>query len=275
MRPGKRLKPTYETSGNSKVCRGPIIDFTHPEQMFVNHRDFPLSAQIVDWADDEQPGMRIVRLFSDMYDDIDKALHTIGKTPLPPYIKDYGGNIEMYQTVYSKNESSAAAPTAGLHFTDELIDFCKKRGVGFATVELEVGIDTFRPVDEDDPRDHKMHTEMFSISQKTIDAIEQTKAAGGRVVAVGTTSVRTLESAFNKETGKLEAFNRKPTSLFILPGYKFNVVDSLITNFHIPESTLMMLVSAFAGYDNIMNAYKHAVNKRYRFLSFGDSMFIV
>lgn len=155
----------------------------------------PLSAQIVDWGASDQPGLRAVRLFTDICKSVDEALHKIGKTPLPPYIKDYAGDMEMYQTVYSKNETSAAAPTAGLHFTDELIDFLKNRGVNFKSVELEVGLDTFRPVDEKDPRNHKMHTELYSISQDTIDAIERTKASGQKVVAVGTTSVRTLESA--------------------------------------------------------------------------------
>ena len=217
--------------------------------------------------------MRTVRLFSDVYD-VDTALHEIGKTPLPPYIHDYSGNMEMYQTVYSANESSAAAPTAGLHFTDELIDRIKDKGVNFETVELEVGIDTFRPVEVDDPKDHKMHTELYSISQKTINAIEETKAKGNRVIAVGTTSVRTLESAFDLKENKLKPCNRHATSLFILPGYRFNVVDAIITNFHVPESTLMMLVSAFSTRENILNAYKHAIDSEYRFLSFGDSMFI-
>lgn len=216
--------------------------------------------------------MRTVRLFCDS-GDVNAAMHEIGNTPLPPYIHGYCGNMEMYQTVYSANESSAAAPTAGLHFTDELIQKIKDKGVNFETVELEVGIDTFKPVDEEDPRDHKMHTELYSISASTINAINKTKAAGNRVIAVGTTSVRTLESAA-AETGSLQEKCREATSLFILPGYKFKVVDALITNFHVPESTLMMLVSAFAGYEHIMDAYKHAVDSKYRFLSFGDSMFI-
>lgn len=201
-------------------------------------------------------------------------MHKVGATPLPPYIHGYSGNMEMYQTVYSARESSAAAPTAGLHFTEDLINKLKVMGVNWATVELEVGIDTFKPVDVDDPKDHKMHSETYSISQDTIDAIEKTKANGGRVIAVGTTSVRTLESAFDTDKNKLLPKYRESTRLFILPGYKFNVVDALITNFHVPESTLMMLVSAFAGYDNIINAYKHAVSEKYRFLSFGDAMFI-
>lgn len=244
--------------------KGPIVDFEKDGKVI-------LSAEIVDWANSDQAGMRTVKLTSENCD-IDKALHIIGNTPLPPYIHGYTGNMEMYQTVYSTNESSAAAPTAGLHFTDSLIEKIKNKGVNFETVELEVGIDTFKPVDEEDPKDHKMHTEMYSVSESTIDAINKTKASGGRVIAVGTTSVRSLEScAADKE---LMPKFRQPTSLFILPGYKFKVVDALITNFHVPESTLMMLVSAFAGHDNIMKAYKHALDCKYRFLSFGDSMFI-
>lgn len=273
VRPGKRLKPVSvseklnTTRSNSAQTYGPVVDFCDKNNQVI------LSAEIIDWAAKTQPGMRTVRLFSEKHS-VNEALHIIGHTPLPPYIHDYNGNFEMYQTVYSTNESSAAAPTAGLHFTNELINKLKNKGVQFETVELEVGIDTFRPVEVDDPHDHKIHTELYSIPQKTIDAIEKTKAAGNKVIAVGTTSVRSLESAYNAEVGKLEPCSRKPTSLFILPGYKFNVVDSLITNFHVPESTLMMLICAFAGYDNVMNAYKHAVQSKYRFLSFGDAMFI-
>lgn len=196
----------------------------------------------------------------------------MGATPLPPYIHGYTGNMEMYQTVYSRNESSAAAPTAGLHFTEELIARLREKGVGWATVELEVGIDTFKPVTEDNPKDHIMHSERFSVPQSTVDSIKATKKKGGKVIAVGTTTVRSLESA--SRSGTLKSVTHESTNLFILPGYKFNCVDSLVTNFHVPESTLMMLVSAFGGYDNIMSAYKHAVDSKYRFLSFGDAMFI-
>lgn len=178
----------------------------------------------------------------------------------------------MYQTVYSRSESSAAAPTAGLHFTEELIARLREKGVGWATVELEVGIDTFKPVTEDNPKDHIMHSERFSVPQSTVDSIKATKKKGGKVIAVGTTTVRSLESA--SRSGTLKSVTHESTNLFILPGYKFNCVDSLVTNFHVPESTLMMLVSAFGGYDNIMSAYKHAVDSKYRFLSFGDAMFI-
>lgn len=273
VKPGKRLKPVSlanslkTTMSKSSGKTGPIVDFYSHDNTVI------LSAEIIDWASNDQPGMRTICLTSSSFS-VNDALHKIGNTPLPPYIHNYKGNMEMYQTVYSANESSAAAPTAGLHFTNKLIDKLKSKGINFANLELEVGIDTFRPVSVEDPKDHKIHTELYSISQNTIDAINRCKSEGHKVVAVGTTSVRSLESAFNKDLSCLEPCNRKATSLFILPGYKFNVVDAMITNFHVPESTLMMLVSAFAGYDNIMNAYKHAVNENYRFLSFGDAMFI-
>lgn len=262
VKPGKRLKPGT----------GAVVDFCDENGNIV------LSAEVVDWARNGQRGERVARISTEL-DSLDEALHAVGKTPLPPYIKDYAGDDELYQTVYSKNESSAAAPTAGLHFTEELIDACRAKGIEWATVELEVGLDTFRVVDEEDPLTHKMHTEFFSIPESTVAAIERCKARGGRVVAVGTTSVRSLESAaaLARDTGSealLEACDREATSLFIYPGYEFQVVDALITNFHVPRSTLMMLVSAFAGYDNIMRAYEHAVDERYRLLSFGDAMFI-
>lgn len=262
VKPGKRLKPGS----------GAVVDFCDPNGAVV------LSAEIVDWAKNAQKGERVARLTTEL-DSLDEALHAVGKTPLPPYIKDYTGDDELYQTVYSKHESSAAAPTAGLHFTEELIERCRKRGIGWATVELEVGLDTFRVVDEEDPLAHKMHTELYSVSDATIRTIEECKARGGNVIAVGTTSVRSLESAAARadEAGSdklLVPCERASTSLFIYPGYEFKVVDKLITNFHVPRSTLMMLVSAFGGYDHIMNAYEHAVEKRYRLLSFGDAMFI-
>ncbi len=202
----------------------------------------------------------------------------MGHTPLPPYIRDYAGDEELYQTVYSRRESSAAAPTAGLHFTPELIERLRERGIGWATVELEVGLDTFRVVDEDDPEKHHIHTEFYTVPQATVDAVNATHAAGGRVVAVGTTSVRSLESAWDPEAdggrGALVARDREATSLYILPGYEFHVVDALITNFHVPRSTLMMLVSAFSTRENILAAYQHAIDERYRLLSFGDAMFL-
>lgn len=257
VKPGKRLKPGS----------GAVVDFTDTQG------NVALSAEIVDWAPGAQKGERIAQLTTEL-DSLDEALHAVGRTPLPPYIKDYTGNDEMYQTVYSKRESSAAAPTAGLHFTPELIDELKQMGVDWQTVELEVGLDTFRLVDEENAEDHAMHTERYIVPKSTVDAIEHAKAAGGRVIAVGTTSVRSLESAWNADTGAIEAKEGASTSLFLLPGSKFHVVDAMITNFHVPRSTLMMLVSAFATREQIMSAYEHAIQNRYRMLSFGDAMFI-
>lgn len=204
---------------------------------------------------------------------IDEAFHTIGHTPLPPYIKGYSGDEELYQTVYSRNERSAAAPTAGLHFTDELLDAARAKGVGFATVDLEVGLDTFRLVAEDNPLDHEMHTELYTVPKETVDAIRKTKENGGRVIAVGTTSVRSLESA--SRSGELTPCTRAATNLYILPGYEFRVCDAIITNFHVPRSTLMMLVSAFETREIIMNAYEEAKKNDYRFFSFGDAMLLL
>ncbi len=196
----------------------------------------------------------------------------IGFVPLPPYIHTRLTDPERYQTVYARTTGSAAAPTAGLHFTSELIEGLKSAGIGFATVTLHVGLDTFAPVTENDPVKHKIHTEWCRITQEAADLINQAKSQGGRVVAVGTTSVRTLESA--AKDGKLKAFEG-PTSLFILPGYKFQIVAAMITNFHLPRSTLIMLVSAFAGRERVLNAYEEAKKANYRFYSFGDAMLII
>ena len=259
VRPGKRLKP------------GAVVDFTDTSGEVV------LQATIIDWDEQDghagQRGSRLARLTTSM-PSLDEALHAVGHTPLPPYIKGYAGDEEMYQTVYSCNEKSAAAPTAGLHFTPELIERLKAKGVEWRTVELEVGLDTFRIVDEDDPEKHIIHTEFYTVSQETIDAIEAAKARGNKVIAVGTTSVRSLESAYDPELGKMRPRHHEATSLYILPGYTYHVVDQLITNFHVPRSTLMMLVSAFSSREHIMAAYQHAIEKEYRFFSFGDAMFI-
>lgn len=201
------------------------------------------------------------------------ALEDIGQMPLPPYITAKLEDKERYQTVYSRELGSAAAPTAGLHFTKEMLDELKNKGVNLAYVTLHVGLGTFRPVKEDNVLDHKMHSEHYYMPKETAELISSTKANGGRVIAVGTTSCRTLESVatFNDEIKECEGY----TDIFIYPGYKFKVLDGLITNFHLPESTLIMLVSAFMGYDNTMNAYKKAVEERYRFFSFGDAMIII
>ena len=193
--------------------------------------------------------------------------------PLPPYIHEELKEKDRSQTVYAKYEGSAAAPTAGLHFTEELFDALRKKGVKIANVTLHVGIGTFRPVKEENVEEHKMHTEHFYIKKEDADLINQAKKEGKRVIAVGTTSCRVLESiadenGFVKET-------ESDTGIFIYPGYKFKILDGLITNFHLPQSTLLMLVSALAGKDYIMRAYKEAVKEKYRFFSFGDAMFII
>ena len=200
------------------------------------------------------------------------ALDKIGQMPLPPYITEELKDKERYQTVYSNELGSAAAPTAGLHFTKELLQKIADKGVNIAYVTLHVGLGTFRPVKVDDVTKHKMHSEHYEIPKKTADLINKTKKNGGRIIAVGTTSCRTLESVASLygEIKPCDGF----TDIFIYPGYKFKVLDGLITNFHLPESTLIMLVAAFSGYDNIMNAYKVAVEGKYRFFSFGDAMFI-
>lgn len=201
------------------------------------------------------------------------ALEDIGQMPLPPYITKKLEDKERYQTVYSHELGSAAAPTAGLHFTKEMLDDLRARGINTAFVTLHVGLGTFRPVKEDEVLKHKMHSEHYHLPKETAELIKKTKAEGGRVIAVGTTSCRTLESVgtFFEDMDEHEGY----TDIFIYPGYKFKVIDGLITNFHLPESTLIMLVSAFMGYDNTMNAYKTAVEDKYRFFSFGDAMLIL
>ena len=202
-----------------------------------------------------------------------EVLERLGKMPLPPYIKAELQDQERYQTVYSKTVGSAAAPTAGLHFTNDLLDKIRQKGVKTAFVTLHVGLGTFRPVKVENIHDHHMHSELCMISQETADTLNETKAAGGRIICVGTTSCRTLESLVN-EDGTFVA-KSKWTEIFIYPGYTFKAMDCLITNFHLPESTLVMLVSAFAGREHVLDAYAEAVKERYRFFSFGDAMMIL
>jgi len=201
-----------------------------------------------------------------------EVLERLGKMPLPPYIKAELQDQERYQTVYSREVGSAAAPTAGLHWTKELLEKAREKGVKTAFVTLHVGLGTFRPVKAENILEHHMHSELCMMSAETAAILNETKAAGGRVICVGTTSCRTLESLVN-EDGSFEAKSRW-TEIFIYPGYTFKAMDGLITNFHLPESTLVMLVSAFAGRDNVLNAYDEAVREKYRFFSFGDAMFI-
>lgn len=231
--------------------------------------DNTLTAEIIYTFED---GNKLVRFSYDtqtLYEKLDE----FGKMPLPPYIQKQLEDNSQYQTVYAKELGSAAAPTAGLHFTPQLMDTLRESGINFAEVTLHVGLGTFRPVKEDDILDHKMHTEWYCIDEKTANAINETKANGGRVIAVGTTSCRTLEAAATKY-GCIKPCSGD-TDIFIYPGYEYKAIDGLITNFHLPESTLIMLVSAFCGYDNTMNFYKKAVEEKYRFFSFGDACFII
>ena len=245
VRPGKKLRP------GARVSFG----------------DGELTAEIVE---EVEGGNRLVRF---EYEGIFlEVLERLGKMPLPPYIKEELQDQERYQTIYSKVNGSAAAPTAGLHFTRELMDEITAMGVNIGYVTLHVGLGTFRPVKEEDITDHDMHSEYCVIPQETADLINRTKQKGGRVICVGTTSCRTIESWAN-EDGTMEA-KAGWTNIFIYPGYRFKVLDGLITNFHLPESTLIMLVSALAGREHVLAAYEEAVRQRYRFFSFGDAMFI-
>jgi S-adenosylmethionine:tRNA ribosyltransferase-isomerase len=204
---------------------------------------------------------------------IEPYFSKVGNIPLPPYIHEKLDDPERYQTVYAKEPGSAAAPTAGLHFTPRLLEELQVKGVKIAYVTLHVGLDTFAPVNEENPEEHKIHSEWYELSQETADLINRTQQSGGRVIAVGTTSVRTLESAASIQS-PLSAFTGS-TSLFILPGYQFKIVDAMITNFHLPKSTLLMLVSAFTGRERILETYEVAVKEGYRFYSFGDAMLIL
>ena len=245
VRPGRRLKP------GTKVVFGNGL----------------LKAEILDVLDG---GNRKVKFeYEGIFNEI---LDKIGLMPLPPYIKEKLEDKDRYQTVYAKYEGSAAAPTAGLHFTDELLEEIQKKGVEIANVTLHVGIGTFRPVKVENVEEHDMHTEHFYIKEEDAEKINKTKQNGGKIIAVGTTSCRVLESVAD-ENGLVKEVEGD-TNIFIYPGYKFKCVDNLITNFHLPQSTLIMLVSALAGRDFIMEAYKHAVDEKYRFFSFGDAMFI-
>ncbi|HEL5925505.1 TPA: tRNA preQ1(34) S-adenosylmethionine ribosyltransferase-isomerase QueA [Clostridioides difficile] len=226
-----------------------------------------LIGEVVDLSDE---GSRIIKFH---YDGIfEEILDELGNMPLPPYITARLDEKERYQTVYSKHNGSAAAPTAGLHFTEELLNKIKEKGVDIAFVTLHVGLGTFRPVKVEDVLNHKMHSEYYMVSQEAADKINRAKENGKNVICVGTTSCRTIESACN-EYGKMKETSGW-TEIFIYPGYKFKVLDKLITNFHLPESTLIMLVSAICGKDNVLNAYNEAVKERYRFFSFGDAMII-
>lgn len=229
--------------------------------------DGRLKAEVLETVDE---GNRLIKFG---YEGIwEEVLDSLGEMPLPPYITHKLQDKNRYQTVYAKYEGSAAAPTAGLHFTKELLAEIEAKGVKICYVTLHVGLGTFRPVKAENILEHHMHTEVYQVTEEAAKMINETKAAGGRVICVGTTSCRTIESA-SDESGIVHAGNGD-TSIFIYPGYKFKVLDALITNFHLPESTLVMLVSALAGRENVLNAYNEAIKERYRFFSFGDAMFI-
>ena len=292
VNPGKRLKPgaviEYRAGGAHAPESAPVV----------------LTGEVIDFVPESRGG-RLVRFTPEGEGadgaprTLDEAIHAAGHVPLPPYITDYAGDPEKYQTVYAmKEEHSAAAPTAGLHFTPELMQRIEDKGARFVAVELEVGIDTFRLVEEDDPTEHVMHTERYHVPAEVIDAVHEAKRAGHRVIAVGTTAVRSLESAFDAEApvaeppvvarrfegrvagadtlgrGDVVVRTDATTNLYLMPGSTYHVVDALITNFHVPRSTLMMLVSAFATREQVMDAYAAAVRERYRFFSFGDAMLI-
>ena len=292
VNPGKRLKP------------GAVIEYRAGGALAPEGAPVVLRGTVEEFVDDSRGG-RLVRfepVGAGAGGDprtLDEAIHAAGHVPLPPYITDYEGDPEKYQTVYAmEEEHSAAAPTAGLHFTPELIERIESKGVRFETVELEVGIDTFRLVEEDDPTEHVMHTERYHVPAETVAAVRAAKAAGHRVIAVGTTAVRSLESSWEADApaadlpvtarrfesapdsaavsgrGDIAVREDATTNLYLMPGSTFHVVDAMITNFHVPRSTLMMLVSAFATREQIMAAYASAVEERYRFFSFGDAMLI-
>ena len=292
VNPGKRLKP------------GNVVEYRAGGLLAPEGSPVVLKAEIIDFVDDSKGG-RLVRFEPVGVNEqgvertLDEAIHAAGHVPLPPYITSYEGDPEKYQTVYAMSEEhSAAAPTAGLHFTPELIQRIKDKGCGWAAVELEVGIDTFRLVEEDDPTEHVMHTERYHVPAEVVEAVHATKAAGHRVIAVGTTAVRSLESAWDAAApssapavtargfegradgadvcgeGDITVREDATTNLYLMPGSAFHVVDALITNFHVPRSTLMMLVSALATRDQVIDAYEEAVREEYRFFSFGDAMLI-
>lgn len=246
VKPAKRAKVGTEISfGDGKLTATVTEELEHGDRMIEFHYD---------------------GIFMEILDQL-------GEMPLPPYIKEKLDDPEMYQTVYSREIGSAAAPTAGLHFTTELLKKIEDKGVKLVYLTLHVGLGTFRPVSEENIEDHKMHSEFYRLTEDAAKTLNEVKANGGRIVATGTTSIRTLETIGTKFNGEIRA-DSGWTDIFIKPGYKWQVVDAFITNFHLPKSTLVMLVASFTGRENILNAYRHAVSEKYRFFSFGDAMFI-
>lgn len=245
VKPGKKARPGHIIEFGGGILRGEVLSI-------------------------EEDGTRIIKFeYKGIFEEI---LDKLGEMPLPPYITEVLGDRERYQTVYSKNNGSAAAPTAGLHFTNKLLDEIKDKGVNIAYITLHVGLGTFRPVKVDNILEHHMHSEYYNISEEAAEIINNSKVNGGKIISVGTTSTRTLETVAD-ENGKIIPTSGW-TDIFIYPSYKFKIVDRLITNFHLPESTLLMLISALSSREKILNAYRIAVEEKYRFFSFGDAMFI-
>jgi S-adenosylmethionine:tRNA ribosyltransferase-isomerase len=260
---GKKLMVVSDDPGSMSVSGSPkSTDFG----LRGESGDSGLHAEIIETLEGSRRRIRFE-------EPIEPYFSKVGNLPLPPYIHEPLKDPERYQTVYARDPGSAAAPTAGLHFTPRLMNELRSQGVNFSEVTLHVGLDTFAPVTEDDPEEHQIHTEWCEISPATVEAITQTRRTGGRIIAVGTTSVRTLESAAKAGKNSILPYSG-PTNLYILPGYQFKLVDAMITNFHLPKSTLIMLVSAFAGREQILQAYETAKQEHYRFYSFGDAMFI-
>lgn len=248
VKPGRRIKPGTRLIFGDGAMTGLVVDVVDD-----------MGGRLIQFSPKTEPFLAVV--------------HRIGEMPLPPYITEPLSDPEEYQTVFARDERSAAAPTAGLHFTDALVARCVEAGAVVEAIELDVGLDTFRAVSEDDPSEHKMHSEHFRVSEATASAVARARSRGGRVIAVGTTSVRALESAAESGHGEVVPMQGS-TNLFILPGHHFEAVDAVITNFHVPRSTLLMMMSAFAGRELLMRAYQEAMERRYRFLSFGDAMLV-
>ncbi len=272
-----RLYGKKPTGGKVEILIERVLDSQHaiahvkasksPKAGTVIELDDGYQCQVLGREED------LFRLLFKGEDSIFSVLEKIGHIPLPPYItrEDDASDVNRYQTVFAKQAGAVAAPTAGLHFDQAMMDRLAAKGIQFAFVTLHVGSGTFQPVREEDLSRHIMHKEFFDVSEQTVTAVQQARARGGRVIAIGTTAVRALESA--SQTGELKA-GYGDTDLFITPGYRFKSVDAMLTNFHLPESTLLMLVSAFSGYEHIMNAYQHAIDQKYRFFSYGDAMFL-
>ncbi len=257
-----------------KIHKGAKLSFGVPEKA-DDASDLPDQAPLLTATVEEEGEMGARNIHFEYEGIFNELLDQLGQMPLPPYIKERLSDRERYQTVYSRNEGSAAAPTAGLHFTDSFLDRLQSTGVKLCPITLHVGLGTFRPVSADTIEEHEMHAEWYSVSEESAALLNEAKARGGRIIAVGTTSARTLETIGQRFRGSPVQACNGWTDIFIYPGYKFTMVNALLTNFHLPRSTLVMLVSALAGHENVLNAYNEAIKQEYRFFSFGDAMFII